>query len=228
MQYMATKAYRNSQTKKSEEVAGENESKEKQHFYRRAKADCLNKLEYVREDMAEKASNKAFIGVAVTALILCVSAITFHCFYGPHPVCDTVFYRVLPLFDCVYIMGAIIGLIAAKLNYPLLYVFFIVSACCTCSCYSLNSVIDLMVLTNSIESFGKNEPTTDDITGEMVDCSDPDLKYHYQRVDLALEMFGIIIHVMAIIIALKSRKRLIQGEMRKARTMTQLNNCRKV
>ena len=42
---------------------------------------------------------------------------------------------------------AIIGLIAAKMNYPLLYVFFIVSACCTCSCYSLNSVYDLMVLT---------------------------------------------------------------------------------
>ena len=33
------------------------------------------------------------------------------------------------------------------MNYPLLYVFFIVSACCTCSCYSLNSVYDLMVLT---------------------------------------------------------------------------------
>ncbi len=46
---------------------------------------------------------------------------------------------------------AIIGLIAAKMNYPLLYVFFIVSACCTCSCYSLNSVYDLMVLTGNIE-----------------------------------------------------------------------------
>jgi len=35
---------------------------------------------------------------------------------GPHPSCDTIFYRVLPLFDCVYVMGACIGLIAAALH----------------------------------------------------------------------------------------------------------------
>ena len=46
------------------------------------------------------------------------------CVNGPLPECDVFFYRVLPLFDCVYIIGAIIGLIAAKMHSPLIYSFF--------------------------------------------------------------------------------------------------------
>ena len=120
---------------------------------------------------------------------------------------------------------AIIGLIAAKMNYPLLYVFFIVSACCTCSCYSLNSVYDLMVLTGYVgfepHSYMKpllgmlriyslpqspflasREPETD-LTGETTNCSNPEHQYHYQKIDLGLETFGIILHMIAIFLALK-------------------------
>ena len=50
--------------------------------------------------------------------------IKFQCLQGPHPLCDNFFYRVLPLFDCVYIIGAVVGLIAARVNHPMLYLFF--------------------------------------------------------------------------------------------------------
>ena len=69
--------------------------------------------------------SRLFVYSAMMALTICTSAIVFHvshhscrvtlipfwikCAEGPHQLCDLIFYRVLPLFDCVYVCGAIFG-----------------------------------------------------------------------------------------------------------------------
>merc|ERR1711990_836116 len=100
---------------------------------------------------------------------------------GPHQLCDLVFYSVLPLFDCVYVCGAIFGIIAAKVNHPLLYSFFCMSACCTLTCYIINVVWDVKTLVGPERDFteiGKNGELMDDIkedaiSGAEINCTDP-------------------------------------------------------
>lgn len=36
--------------------------------------------------------------------------------FAPHPFCDNFFYRVLPMFDCVYVLGGVVGMVAARLH----------------------------------------------------------------------------------------------------------------
>ena len=40
----------------------------------------------------------------------------FQMLFAPHPFCDNFFYRVLPMFDCVYVLGGIVGMVAARLH----------------------------------------------------------------------------------------------------------------
>ena len=112
--------------------------------------------------------SRLFVYSAMTALAICTGAIFFHvsfvqknlnssiwikCTEGPHQLCDLIFYRVLPLFDCVYVCGAIFGIIAAKINHHLLYTFFVISACATLTCYAMNVILDIRVLAGPERTF---------------------------------------------------------------------------
>ena len=119
--------------------------------------------------------SRLFVYSAMMALTICTSAIVFHvshhscavtlipfwikCAEGPHQLCDLIFYRVLPLFDCVYVCGAIFGIIAAKINHHLLYTFFVISACCTLTCYAMNVILDIRVLVGPERTFLNKDGT---------------------------------------------------------------------
>ncbi|CAG5083891.1 Oidioi.mRNA.OKI2018_I69.PAR.g10493.t1.cds [Oikopleura dioica] len=151
-------------------------------------------------------SNKAFKWTAISALCLCFVAIVNHCVYGPLPECDLFFYRVLPLFDCVYIIGAIIGLIAAKMHSVMIYSFFSVSAVTTMLCYIINAAVDTMSITADMKqlreaSVSASEVLEDDaVTGRVIDyCRYPENRYHGYKFDLIVEALGVAIHIAALL-----------------------------
>ena len=85
-----------------------------------------------------------------------------------------------------------------------------VSAVATCVCYFLNMIMDVLVITTGNYPFkSMAEVKVEKLTGVITNCSDPINMYTGQHFDLGTEVIGCLVHVLAIVLALRSRKNLL-------------------
>ncbi|CAG5084219.1 Oidioi.mRNA.OKI2018_I69.PAR.g10581.t1.cds [Oikopleura dioica] len=120
--------------------------------------------------------------------------------FAPHPFCDNFFYRVLPMFDCVYVLGGVgkdldrfssrfEPRLAEKTNHR-----------------DEEASEEYKASTDQLSEYAKLPVQKEEFTNEMINCTDIKWQYHEHSTDIVFEILGIFIQCVALNFAVKSQK----------------------
>lgn len=76
----------------------------------------------------------------------------------------------------------------------------------TLICYVLNMIMDIYTLASGERDLSGYKLEINKLTKQVTNCSDSKNHYYGQKLDLGFEVIGVILHILAIHFALRSRK----------------------
>ena len=71
-------------------------------------------------------------------------------------------------------------------------------------------IMDLVHLFGPPKDYSDSTVETNPLTGETTDCRDIINHYSGQKIDLGIEALGVLLHILAVLLAVRARNRLLQ------------------
>ena len=79
------------------------------------------------------------------------------------------------------------------------------------TCYFINMIMDIWALLGPPYDYSGYQIEVNSLTGEQTDCTDTKNHYSGQKLDLGIEALGVVLHIVAVLLAVRARNRLLNA-----------------